>query len=53
MTVIGARKVAVWATAAAAIVSAVTLALGDGGPPRVDVPARSTAVGAVPATAAR
>jgi hypothetical protein len=50
--IIGVRKMAVWATTAAAIVSAVMLALSDGGLPRFDAPARSGSVRAAPATPA-
>ena len=51
--IIGVRKAVVWATAAAAIVSAVMLALGDGGLPRFDKPTRAGSVSAAPATPAR
>lgn len=50
--IIGVRKMAVWATTAAAIVCAVMLALSDGGL-RFDAPARSGSIRAAPATPAR
>ena len=51
--VIEMRKALVWATAAAAIVSAVMLALSDGGMLRFEAPERSGSVSAAPATSAR
>ena len=51
--IIGVRKGMVWATAAAAIVSAVMLALRDGGLPSFEAPARIGSVNAAPPAPAR
>ena len=49
----GVRKLLVWATATAAIASAVMLALSDGGVPRLDASRRPGSASTAPVTPAR